>query len=224
MKMKNLILILVFLATCISCKKDDITTIPTSQTVTDIDGNVYHTVVIGTQTWMVENLKTTKYRNGNPIVSTSIDYAWANDYPAYCWYYNDSTYGNHYGALYNWHAVNTGLLCPIGWHIPTITEWTTLINYLGGEEVSCDKLKEAGQNHWLNNLSATNESGFTALPGSFRSIAGGFCGVGSEGYWWSSTESDNLNAWYIKVSDKVNIYTSLDNNKHLGYSIRCIKD
>lgn len=209
----------------VNCKKvDEKNNNPIPNTLTDIDGNVYHTVIIGTQTWMVENLKTTKYRNGSPIMNSYGDSAWNNECPAYSWYYNDSTYGNVYGALYNWYAVNSGLLCPKGWHIPTYAEWTTLVNYLGGEDVSCDKLKEAGQNHWLNNSSATNESGFTALPGSYRGIGGGYCGVGSEGLWWSSTESDNSNAWYIRISNKAIIHTSLDNNKCLGYSIRCIKD
>src|SRR5674476_633708 len=114
-----------------------------SNTVTDIEGNVYHTVKIGTQTWMVENLKTTKYKDGTAIPLVTDNKVWINlPTPAYCWYDNDATtYKNTYGALYNWYAVNTGKLAPTGWHIPTDAEWTTLQNYVGGELVAGDKMK-----------------------------------------------------------------------------------
>jgi len=219
-------LVLIVLILIFSCKKDTTTTSPTAgQTVKDIDGNVYHTVTIGTQTWMVENLKTTHYRNGNPILNVEGDTAWTvASTPAFCWYNYDSAYGNVYGALYNWYAVNTGILCPTGWHVPSQAEWTTLITYLGGEDIACDKLKEAGQSHWYYNTTATNESGFTALPGSCRTLFGGFNGVGNNAYWWSSTEFVTSNAWYVYLTNKINLFCSFDDNMRMCNSVRCIKD
>ena len=120
--------------------------------VTDDDGNVYHSVTIGTQVWMVENLKTTKYNDGTsiPLVTDATD--WHNLLtPGYCWNNNDeATYKATYGALYNWYTVNTGNLCPTGWHVPGDAEWTTLTTYLGGEDVAGGKLKEVGITHWLD--------------------------------------------------------------------------
>ena len=118
----------------------------TGGTVTDIDGNVYHTVTIGTQTWMVENLKTTKYNDGTAIPLVTDSTAWLNlTTPGYCWYNNDAaTYKNTYGALYNWFTVNTSKLAPSGWHVPTDAEWTTLITYLGGETVAGGQMKSTG--------------------------------------------------------------------------------
>jgi len=120
-----------------SCKKKDNNN-PTPSTVTDIDGNVYHIVAIGTQVWMAENLKTTKYNDGTFIPLVTDSTAWGNlSTPGYCWYNNDAaTYKNTYGALYNWFTVNTGKLSPKGWHIPSDTEWETLITYLGGESLA----------------------------------------------------------------------------------------
>ena len=153
------------------------------ETFTDIDGNVYHAVVIGTQTWMVENLKTTKYSNGDPIPTavTSLTPG------AYCMYNNDAvTYKADYGALYNWYAVaDSRNIAPAGWHVPTKTDWTTLTDYLGGESVASGKLKENGSSHWLTpNTGATNSSGFTALPGGFYNYYyDNSYGVGLRGYW-----------------------------------------
>jgi uncharacterized protein (TIGR02145 family) len=142
-----------------------------SDAITDADGNYYNIVTIGTQTWMAENLETTKYNDGNNIPNISDNVAWSNlTTPGYCWYNNDdSTYKNLYGALYNWYTVNRGKLCPIGWHVPTDAEWTTLTTYLGGESVAGGRLKETGTMHWVSpNVGAINETGFTALPGSCR--------------------------------------------------------
>ena len=209
-------------------------------TVTDIEGNVYNTVSIGTQVWMVENLKTTKYRDGTNIQNVTGGTAWTNAGDAYCWYNNDeATYKNRYGALYNWYAVNSGKLAPLGWHIPTDAEWTTLINYLGGQNVAGGKLKESGTLHWQDpNTGATNETAFTALPGGFRSglgfsgganPAGYFGNVGKHGNWWSSTKTlpqyylQNV-AWRCAMS-----FGSIDATNTLqdmrdGASVRCIKD
>ena len=143
------------------------TVVTPSNTVTDIDGNVYHTVKIGTQVWMVENLKTTKYNDGTPIPLVTANSSWAIlTTPGYCFYNNDANVNKAtYGAMYNWYIVNTGKLCPAGWHVPIDAEWTTLTNYLGSENAAGGKLKEFGISHWVTpNDGTTNSSGFTALP------------------------------------------------------------
>jgi uncharacterized protein (TIGR02145 family) len=204
-----------------SCKKD------TSATITDLDGNVYHTVTIGTQVWMIENLKTTKYNDGTSILLVTDDKVWSDLItPGYCWYNNDKVNKTTYGALYNWYTVNTNKLCPIGWHVPTDAEWTTLITYFGGEIVSGGKLKETGTAHWNSPNTGTNECGFTALPGGCRFIVfvGTFISIGDYGYWWSSTEHNSIYAWcrYMYFSDS-EVGRSHD-SKQDGYSVRCVKD
>jgi uncharacterized protein (TIGR02145 family) len=194
--------------------------------ITDVDDNVYTSVTIGSQVWMAENLKTTKYNDGNEILGTGE--AWAGtDTGAYCWYDNDVlTYKNVYGALYNWYAVNTGKLCPKGWHVPSDAEWTTLTTFLGGDLVAGGKLKEKGTVHWNSpNSGATNETGFTALPGGqFR--AGQFNNIGHDGIWWSATTSDDseILAWWRLMSAGTTAVIREDYSKRGGYSVRCLKD
>ena len=193
--------------------------------VTDIDGNVYKTIQIGTQTWMAENLKTTKYNDGTSIPLVTGGTAWANlSTPGYCWYNNDAaTYKAVYGGLYNWYTVNTGKLCPQGWHMSSYDEWTTLATYLGGESVADGKLRETGTTHWQSpNTGATNESGFTALPGGLRFFDGVY-GIRSSGCWWSSTEYNVSGAWnrYQGNVGDVGYSTSL---KQVGLSVRCLKN
>jgi len=194
--------------------------------VTDIDGNIYKTIIIGTQTWMAENLKTTKYRNGDPIPNVTDNTAWyALSTGSYCWYNNDAaTYKATYGVLYNWGAVSDSRnIAPTGWHIPTDAEWTTLTTFLGGESVAGGKLKETGTTHWQSpNTGATNSSGFTALPGGCRVQIGTFDSVNGGGYWWSSTDNSITNAWNRSI-----FYGSVDrvsNYKHNGFSVRCLRD
>jgi uncharacterized protein (TIGR02145 family) len=194
----------------------------------DKDGNIYKTVTIGTQAWMAENLKTTKYNDGSSIPLVMDDKTWeTSTSPAFCWYKNDATTNkNTYGALYNWYTVNTKKLCPKGWHVSTHAEWTTLTNYLKGDSVAGGKLKEMGTVHWESpNTGATNQSGFTALPGGYRYIYGAFYLVGYNGAWWSSTESDAVNAWsrYIGYFDGI-VSSSCNFSKRFGYSVRCVKD
>ena len=197
-----------------------------SQTVTDVEGNIYNTVTIGTQVWMVENLKTTKYNDGTAIPNITDNSTWAAlTTGAYCWNNNDINFKVIYGALYNWFAVNTGKLCPASWHIPTDSEWTTLINYLGGESLAGGKLKEAGIAHWQNpNKGATNETGFTALPGGSRYYAGAFSFSGSGGCWWSSTAYSSVYAFYLTLNSDFTSADFLFQSKYYGFSIRCIKD
>jgi uncharacterized protein (TIGR02145 family) len=154
--------------------------------IKDIDGNTYQTVWIGDQLWFAENLKTTHYNDGTPIPNVTDDTAWsALITGARSYYGNDSTTNAPvYGALYNWYAEENGKLCPSGWHVPTDTEWTVLTNYLGGDG---GKLKEVGTVHWNNSTGATDEFGFTALPGGRRLDSGAFSFIGDYGYWWSAT-------------------------------------
>jgi uncharacterized protein (TIGR02145 family) len=197
-------------------------------TVLDIDENTYKWVKIGTQVWMAENLKAINYKNGTAIEYPGTDNtAWANNTTgAYAWYNNnEATYKPTYGALYNWHSVNTGNLCPSNWHIPTDADWTMLIDYLGGENVAGAKLKEIGTTHWKSpNPGATNETGFTALPGGYRLPGGVFFDIRNYGYYWSATEATSISAFYRQsIADFSNINRGAT-NKEYGMLVRCIKD
>jgi len=198
----------------------------TTGTVTDIDGNVYHTVTIGTQVWMVENLKTTKYHDGTSIPNVTDNNAWSNlTTGAYCDYNNTPSNSATYGKLYNWYAVNTGKLCPTGWHVATDAEWTTLTNSLGGGSIAGGKLKETGITHWNSpNTGATNKTGFTALPGGGRDSDGTFFNVGDGGYWWSATEGDAASAWYRLMTYNGSTVYRGGSHKELGFSVRCVRD
>src|SRR5574344_993327 len=162
--------------------------------MTDIEGNTYKTVTIGTQTWMAENLKVTKYNDGAAIPNVTDNTAWSKlTTGALCDYDNTPSNSETYGKLYNWHAVNTGKLCPTGWHVPSDAEWTKLTDYLTSD--AGGKLKETGTTHWNSpNTSATNETGFTALPGGSRGYSGAFLNVCGYGYWWSATEGGTNSA------------------------------
>jgi uncharacterized protein (TIGR02145 family) len=191
--------------------------------ITDLDGNVYNTLRIGTQIWMKENLKTTKYNDGTGIPLVTDNTAWSNlTTPGYCWFNNDVGFKATYGALYNWYVVSTGKLCPSGWHVPTDAEWTTLTTYLGGESVAGGKLKEAGLAHWTSpNTGATNEAGFTALPGGSRFFDGVFTSIGDIGWWWSSIEA-TVNAWCRGMSNFESQVTKTTYHKRDGFSVRCL--
>ena len=205
--------------------------------VTDIDGNVYKTVTIGTQTWMVEDLKTTKYKDGTAIPQVTDATAWvALTTPGYCWYNNDAaTNKSTYGALYNWYTVNTAKLAPAGWHVASDDEWATLESYVSvnfGTSGSLVKALAATTN-WAsstttgtpgNNLTINNSSRFTALPGGYRSNDGSFNGIGRYGNWWSSAEGSTSLAWLraLGYSD-VGMYGS-NYSKCWGLAIRCVRD
>ena len=212
-----------------ACKKEDNNDNPPPVIiVTDIDGNIYNTITNGTQVWMKENLKVTRYRNGNDIPNVTDSIAWSTlTTGAYCSYDNNTINANSYGYLYNWYAVSDSQnIAPTGWHVPSDDEWTTLIEYLGGSDVAGGKMKETGTNYWVDpNTGATNESGFTALPGGYRYSLDGMCYLlGKGGYWWSSTTADASDAWLSSV-----IYNNTHSpqyyyNKRHGYSIRCVLD
>lgn len=198
--------------------------------MSDLDNNIYKTVKIGTQIWMAENLKTTKYKDGiTGITNVTDPDTWKGlTGPGYCWYNNiEATYKPLYGAMYNWFTVSTGNLCPTGWRVPTDAEWTTLTTLLGGESVAGGKLKEAGTDNWLTpNTGATNESGFTALPGGYRYWSdGSFADAGKLSYWWSSTEYefDTALGYYRELfNDQASVFREAANKK-AGKYVRCVK-
>lgn len=194
-------------------------------TVSDVDGNIYKTIQIGTQTWMAENLRTTKFNDGAPVPLVSVDAEWAAlETPGYCWYYHDKElYGEIYGALYNWYVV--GSICPVGWHVPFTPEWETLISFLGGESIAGGKMKEIGFDHWFSpNLNATDSSGFTALPGGYRDDTGPIGNINGYGYWWTASNTNINHSWYRRLDFGLESTYTGSNYKRNGFSIRCIKD
>ena len=201
-------------------------------TVSDIEGNVYKTIQIGTQIWMAENMRATRRQDGTPInlvTDNTMWGAWDQDpgyttSPKYCWFNNDeATYRCLYGALYNFPAAE---VCPTGWHVPSYGEWNTLINYLGGKNLAGGRMKEIGFIHWNNpNSGATNESGFTALPGGGRASNGIFSNTGSGGSWWTSNSDGLYEACAVFLSYETNyIHVDWMYYKTNGRSVRCLKD
>lgn len=217
------------------------TTQPNSGTVTDIDGNIYTTAIIGTQVWLVQNLKTTRYRNGDPIPHITDNAQWnSSTTGAYSNYNNDQTTASTYGRLYNYYSISdTRNLAPVGWHIPTKDEISTLHNFLGGlgDTTVGGKMKELGTSHWLNgNPGATNSSGFTGLPSGERawhpSGTSLFSGIGAQGIWWSSSlnPQDPMQAYYYHLTNHISVpscgnclLTGFAQNPN-GFAVRCIKD
>lgn len=196
-------------------------------TMTDIDGNFYQAAKIGNQVWTVENLKTTRYNDGSAIPLVTNNDAWtALTTPGFCWFNNDSaTHANPYGALYNWYAVNTGKLAPAGWHVPADSEWSSLTTYLGGESVAGGKLKETGSAHWFApNAGATNETGFSALPGGFRYAYGAYLYLCNFGNWWSSTALDATVSWSRYLYYNYPNVNRFNYNKFYGLSVRCVRN
>jgi uncharacterized protein (TIGR02145 family) len=207
--------------------------------LTDIEGNTYGIAAIGEQVWLSENLKTTKFNDNTDIPIVTDNVAWIDlNTPACSWYNNNKSFiDNNYGVLYNWFTVNTGKLCPAGWHVPNEDEWTTLVEYLGGEYQAGGKLKELGTGHWTTpNLGASDIYGFTALPGGFRTglNTGSSRAMGYVGRWWLNTETDN--PWWARQDsvlrwargstiffDGSGAYMG-KGLKTNGYSIRCVKD
>jgi uncharacterized protein (TIGR02145 family) len=194
-------------------------------TIDSSNYHIYKTVKIGNQVWMAENLKTTRFNDGTPIPMETDDSLWKNSKtPAYCW--SDPDYGSDkrgYGLLYNWYAVNTGKLCPTGWHVPSFEEWTILISYLGGYDVAGGKLRDT--THWPSpNTGATNESGFTALPGGSRDESFSFTWVGDDGYWWSTTEGDATFGRCLFLYSSDGTASGAGRYKYYGLSVRCVKN
>jgi uncharacterized protein (TIGR02145 family) len=198
----------------------------TGKKLKDIDGNIYTSVLIGTQIWMAENLKTTKYNDGTEIPLITDPAEWSGLVtPGYCWYKNDeTTYKDPYGALYNWYTLNTGKLCPTGWHAASNDEFTALVTFLGGNLVAGGKLKETGIIHWNSpNTGATNETGFTGVAAGFRNPAGSFIAFGAMNYFWSATDNGGFPYCLFLYFDVTNAYQDTS-DKPYGLSVRCVKD
>ncbi|MEI7662702.1 MAG: fibrobacter succinogenes major paralogous domain-containing protein [Bacteroidota bacterium] len=199
-------------------------------TMTDQDNNHYRMVQVGKQVWMRENLRATTYRSGNPISLVTDSIAWIGAiWPSYCWYNNDPvTFSGEYGALYNFYAVSNGNLAPAGWHIPTGSEFTTLVDFLGGESVAGGKLKEAGLSHWGSpNSGADNSSGFTGLPGGERfpwPLGGIYGELNTFGKWWSSSPYSSSEAllFSLRYDNASGLVSYAQMN--FGLSIRCLRD
>ena len=208
-----------------------------SGTGSDIDDNVYRTIKIGDQWWMMENLKVIHYRNGDPIAHVTDQYAWESlTSGAYCNYDNDEGHVATYGRLYNWYAVDDSrIFAPEGWHVPSDDEWKQLEMYLGMSQAEADadqwrgtyegnKLKEAGTIHWGgDNFGATNESRFTALPRGYRYGSGHFHVLGDYGYFWSETLGVN-SAWNRGLSSSRSDISRIGCGFRDGFSIRCVRD
>jgi uncharacterized protein (TIGR02145 family) len=224
--MKYLVLFASFLLLAFGgCKKAET---PLKETVTDIDGNVYNTVTIGNQVWMAENLKATRYNNGDPIIKITDQNAWLHaNSGAYCAYGNIDSNAKAYGYLYNWFAVNDARrLAPPGWHIPTFDEWFTLQRAIGDYSIAGGKMKKTDAEHWANpNSGADNSSGFSGLPGGFRDGAS-FTGIRYFAFWWNADEDtgNTLYAFYRSLYHNSPAVGWSNYFKIVGMSVRCIKD
>jgi uncharacterized protein (TIGR02145 family) len=192
------------------------------------NGYTYSSVVLGNgQEWMAENLRTTSYANGDPIPNVTDANQWSTlTTDAWAHYINDSQYENPYGKLYNWYTVNdTRNVCPTGWHVPSDAEWTVLSDYLGGESIAGGKMKSAGTQYWQTpNTDATNESGFSGLPGGGRNSNGPFVPNVIDGYWWSSSESGASAAWVRNLYFNIGSVVRYSFGKRSGNSVRCLRD
>lgn len=242
--MKKIIYTILSITMLTACKKEssNSSTNPTNGTstaiakygngITDVEGNKYKTVIIGTQEWMGENLKVSKYSDGSAITNGTDDYVWNNNKNgAWCNYDKDISNNLKYGKLYNWNVTSPTMngnknVCPSGWHVPTNEEWKILTNYLGGDNIAAGgKLKEEGVSSWNSpNTDATNSSLFSALPGGGRYSDANFGGIGSKGYWWSSSEYSTDGAWYLLLNRSTGVEEVSYEVKKYGLSVRCLKD
>ena len=236
-KQNNIFLLILFIALFSSCNNEEnnkkidavgggIVTNPGAGVT--FNGYTYTSIVLGNgQEWMAENLRTTTYANGDPIPNVTDVNQW-EDLTTGAWahYNNDSQYENPYGKLYNWYTVNDPRnVCPTGWHVPTDAEWTVLSDYLGGSAVAGGKMKSTGTQYWSSpNTDATNESGFSGLPGGDRSNGGTFHYIGRFGYWWSSTEGSTNGAWSRSLNYYSGSVDRYDYYERGGFSVRCLRD
>lgn len=197
-------------------------------TVIDVDGNIYKTIKIGSQTWMAENLRVTRYRNGEEVPNVTGDEQWAGmTSGAYCNYNNTSDLDTiaTYGRLYNWYATSDDHgIAPKGWRVPSVMDWEILIEYLGGDTIASNKMKEKGALHWGDPFQSDNSSGFTALPGGRRQHTYLFNNIGYYGDWWTSTENNEHSAAFLYFYYFDSLVWKGFNYKFNGYSIRCIKE
>lgn len=204
-----------------ACKKTKPSPIKTDPpTVTDVDGNVYTTIRIGSQLWTVENLKTSRYNDGT-LIGTS----WAIASSGACGTYDDNVAnGDIYGKFYNWGAVNTGKLAPKGWHVPSRAEWEALVSASGGSSAAGGNIKSLSTLWAAPNLGATNSSKFSALPSGYRTHSGLYALLGEAAYWWASSERNATQGDYIRVTSSLAGTATNGADKSFGYAVRCVKD
>jgi uncharacterized protein (TIGR02145 family) len=228
--MKKIILLASVFFTVIACKKEETTSTPSpttsSETVKDQDGNSYKTVKIGTQTWMAENLKVTKYNDGTSIPVITDKKAWdTTNTAAMCEYDNSNANGTTYGKLYNFYVVESSKVCPIGWHVPSDQEWITMINFLGGDSIAGNKMKAIDNTLWTNlSSNSTNSSGFSGLPGGNRWADGVFDGITRHTTWQTSTEANSTSSFGRYISNTTANVGRSWTSKRYGLYIRCLKD
>ena len=218
--MKKLIFILFIFSIICSCSKKESTPIVITPTVIPI-------ITIGTQKWMGKNLDVVTYRNGDTIPQVTDAIKWGRlTTGAWCYYNNDAANGIKYGKLYNWYAVNDSRgLAPIGWHMPSDAEWTTISTLLGGEVLAGGKLKELGTLNWQTpNKLATNDVGFSALPGGVRDGSGIFLSIGNDGAWWSATQDKSNFVWVRFLTYSTGNLYRFSNSMTNGFSVRCLRD
>ncbi len=196
-----------------------------TSSVSDIDGNPYTTVSIGTQCWMGVNLKTSRYRNGGSIPNVTDNTTWINlTTGAWSNYENNTSNNAIYGKLYNWYTTLGDTLCPTGWGVPTDSEWDTLTTYLGGLSVAGGKMKSTGTTYWNTDPGSTNSSGFSALPGGYRDFRGSFNDIRVSAFFWSATEYANGYAWTRYLFSYLGSVYSVDYIESFGASVRCLRD
>jgi uncharacterized protein (TIGR02145 family) len=198
-------------------------------TMNDIEGNIYKTIKIGNQIWMAENLRTTKYKNGESIPTTYTNELWgsADGADLFCNYNNTQDLDTiaTYGRLYNWYAVNNeNGLAPEGWRIPTVSDWLTLIEYVGGDEIGANALKEVGATHWEDPYESTNSSGFTALPNGWRYLTDGYAWLGYYSAFWTASAYSETRANSLYLFFFGSDVLKGNNYYNNGYAVRCIKD
>ncbi len=236
----SLIVLGLVLTANVSCEKDEEEKAPAfpppSGTLIDVDGNVYQFVIIGNQKWMIENLRVTKYLNGDPIPVAVDSATWVTQTTgAYSIYGNDPANNTKYGLLYNWHVVNDARgIAPEGWRVPTNADWNALCDELGGVNEAGEKLKEWGHKHWLSPNYANNSSGFTALPGGVRfgsaaaapnaGSQGHYRFVGAQSYYWEQAQATAANGWIRNLYYGNIRVTRASVVKSTGASIRLVSD
>lgn len=197
----------------------------TSNKISDIENNIYKIVRIGSQIWMAENLRATKYNDGTPIQLVTNNNSWENlTSPAYCWYQNNINYKSTFGALYTGYTVLTEKLCPDGWHVPTYDEWITLRDYLGDSSAVQLKSKDMWEICYPYILAGTDKYGFKALPSGWRTGDGTFVTFGTEASYWSSTKEKTYTGWSTNLVCYANNLRDWDLSLVMGYSVRCVKD
>lgn len=223
-----------FMGSCVSIQEPVL-----GDSIADVDGNVYRTVTLGTQTWMIDNLKTTRYNDNSPVALLVDSASWTSPEKAgYCWYnHSDSlAKANDYGALYNWPAVNTTKLAPAGWHVPNVYEWKKMEAYVAMYYYISGSLPKvlASKTGWSasvvsasvgNDKTKNNSSEFDAKPAGFRTDSTAvFAKMNEQTYWWTSQKNDSVNANYISISYNLATVEAGYKKYGNGFSVRCVKD